>query len=142
MIMYIKLFSISALLLISAFVGATDIKTSRLDAFVESYAENGEFNGSVLVSYQGEVLLSKGYGYANMEWKIPNSVDTKFRIASTTKSFTAALVLKLVEEGKIDLNHSINDYLPSYRNDTGREVTIHQLLNHTSVRHSKRIQSA
>lgn len=130
--MYIKLFSISALLLISAFVGATDIKTSRLDAFVESYAENGEFSGSVLVSYQGEVLLSKGYGYANMEWKIPNSVDTKFRIASTTKSFTAALVLKLVEEGKIDLNHSINDYLPSYRNDTGREVTIHQLLNHTS----------
>jgi len=132
MIMYIKLLSIPTLLLISAFVGATEIKASKLDAFVESYAENDEFNGSVLVSYQGEVLLKKGYGYANMEWKIPNSVDTKFRIASTTKPLTAALILKLVEEGKIDLSHSIRDYLPGYRSDTGGKVTIHQLLNHTS----------
>jgi len=132
MFMYIKLLSLFALLLVSGIVGANESKIQKLDALVESYAENDQFNGSVLISYQGKVLLEKGYGYANMEWKIPNSVDTKFRIASTTKSLTAALVLKLVEEGKIDLNHSINDYLPSYRGDTGRKVTIHQLLNHTS----------
>ncbi|MRJ44143.1 serine hydrolase [Idiomarina loihiensis] len=130
--MYIKLLSISFLLLATATAGATEDKAKKLDDFIESYAENREFNGSALISYKGNVLLEKGYGYANMEWKIPNSVDTKFRIASTTKPFTAALVLKLVEEGKIKLSHPISDYLPDYRSDTGGKVSIHQLLNHTS----------
>ncbi|MBL4856422.1 MAG: serine hydrolase, partial [Idiomarina sp.] len=82
--MYIKLLSISFLLLATATAGATEDKAKKLDDFVESYTENREFNGSVLISYEGNVLLEKGYGYANMEWEIPNSVDTKFRIASTT----------------------------------------------------------
>lgn len=69
---------------------------------------------------------------ANMEWNIPNQPDTKFRIASVTKQFTAALVLQLVEEGKIKLDGKITDYLTDYRKDTGGKVTIHQLLNHTS----------
>ena len=58
--------------------------------------------------------------------------DTKFRIASITKQFTAALILQLVEEGKIKLDGKITDYLPDYRKDTGDKVTIHHLLNQTS----------
>jgi|SRR5215216_7551077 len=57
--------------------------------------------------------------------------DTKFRIGSVTKQFTAALILQLVEEGKIKLDGKISDYLTDYRKDTGGKVTIHQLLNHT-----------
>jgi CubicO group peptidase (beta-lactamase class C family) len=67
-----------------------------------------------------------------MEWAIPNQPDTKFRIGSVTKQFTAALILQLVGEGKIKLDGKISDYLTDYRKDTGEKVTIHQLLNHTS----------
>jgi CubicO group peptidase (beta-lactamase class C family) len=86
----------------------------------------------VLVADGGKVIYKKGFGMANMEWEIPNQTDTKFRIGSVTKQFTATLVLQLTEEGKIKLDGKITDYLPDYRKDTGDKVTIHHLLNHTS----------
>jgi CubicO group peptidase (beta-lactamase class C family) len=67
-----------------------------------------------------------------MEWNIPVEPDTKFRLGSITKQFTAALVLQLVHEGKIKLDGKVTDYLPDYRKDTGGRVTVHHLLNHTS----------
>lgn len=130
--MYTKILSVITFLFLSFFLKAAERETSKLNDFVESYVNNGEFNGTVLISIQNKILLKKGYGYANAEWSIPNTVNTKFRIASTTKPFTAALILKLVEQDKIDLNLFITDYLPDYRSDTGSKVTIAQLLNHTS----------
>lgn len=130
--MYTKFLSIIAFLLSSFFLKAAEIETSKLNDLVESYVNNSEFNGAVLVSIQNETLLKKGYGQANAEWSIPNTVNTRFKIASTTKPLTAALILKLVEQNKLDLNLFITDYLPNYRSDTGRKVTIEQLLNHTS----------
>ena len=99
---------------------------------MKQYNDYGQFNGSVLVAEKGKIIYEKGFGLANMEWAVPNQPDTKFRIGSLTKQFTAALVLQLVEEGKIKLDGKITDYLPDYRKDTGDKVTIHQLLNHTS----------
>jgi len=107
-------------------------KVKKIDALVKQYHDYGQFNGSILVAENGKVIYKKGFGMANMEWNIPNQPDTKFRIASVTKQFTAALVLQLVEEGKIKLDGKISDYLTDYRKDTGDKVTIHQLLNHTS----------
>ncbi|MEO8042738.1 MAG: serine hydrolase, partial [Acidobacteriota bacterium] len=99
---------------------------------IKQYYDYGQFNGSVLVADKGKIIYEKGFGMANMEWSIPNQPDTKFRIGSVTKQFTAALILQLVEEGKIKLDGKITDYLTDYRKDTGDKVTIHQLLNHTS----------
>ena len=107
-------------------------KAAKIDELVRKYQEYGQFNGSILVAENGRVIYKKGHGYANMEWKIPNEPDTKFRIGSVTKQFTAALILQLVEQGKIKLDATIPDYLPYYRKDTGSRVTIHHLLNHTS----------
>lgn len=90
------------------------------------------FNGSVLVAANGKVIYKKGFGLANMEWNITNTPETRFRLGSITKQFTATLILQLVEQGKIRLDGKISDYLPEYRKDTGEKVTIHQLLNHTS----------
>lgn len=104
----------------------------KIDALLKQYNDYGQFNGSILVAENGKVIYKKGFGMANMEWNIPNQPDTKFRIASITKQFTAALVLQLVEEGKIKLDGKITDYLTDYRKDTGGRVTIHQLLNQTS----------
>jgi CubicO group peptidase (beta-lactamase class C family) len=66
-----------------------------------------------------------------MEWDIPNEIDTKYRIYSMSKQFTALLVMQLVEAGKLDVQKPISDYLPYYRKDVGKQVTVHHLLTHT-----------
>ena len=90
------------------------------------------FNGSALVAENGKIIYKGAFGMANMEWGIPNTPDTKFRLGSITKQFTAMLVLQLVEQGKVKLDAKISDYLPDYRKDIGEKVTVHQLLTHTS----------
>jgi CubicO group peptidase (beta-lactamase class C family) len=107
-------------------------KAAKIDELLLSYHANGQFNGSALVAESGRVIFKKGYGLANMEWGIPNTPDTKHRLGSITKQFTAMLVLQLVEKGKLKLDGKITDYLPDYRKDTGERVTIHHLLTHTS----------
>lgn len=119
------------LLILSSTIVAQD-KSSQIDELLQKYLDYNRFNGSVLVADKGEIILEKGYGKANREFNIPNTADTKFRIGSISKQFTAAVILQLVEEGKINLDGKITDYLPNYRKNTGEKVSIHQLLNHTS----------
>ncbi|MCI1188541.1 serine hydrolase [Hymenobacter sp. DH14] len=104
----------------------------QLDDYVQLYAQAGLFNGSVLVADQGRVVLQKGYGLADRAAGTLNAPDTKFRIGSLTKQFTAALVLKLVEQGKLKLDGRVGDYLPDYPSAAGRALTLHQLLSHTA----------
>ena len=107
-------------------------KVAQIDE-VMTYAHNNRlFNGTVLVAENGKVIYKKGFGMANMEWKIPNTPDTKFRLGSITKQFTATLILQLVEQGKVKLDGKLSDYVPEYRKDIGAKVTVHQLLDHTS----------
>ncbi|HEV3470306.1 MAG TPA: serine hydrolase [Pyrinomonadaceae bacterium] len=107
-------------------------KAARIDELMRAYHGFGQFNGAVLVAEGGRVVHKKGYGLANMEWNAPVEADTKFRLGSITKQFTAVLVLQLVQEGKLKLDGRVTDYLPDYRKDTGSRVTVHHLLNHTS----------
>jgi CubicO group peptidase (beta-lactamase class C family) len=107
-------------------------KVRQIDEVMSLYHKYQQFNGSVLVADNGKVIYKKGFGSANMEWNIPNEPDTKFRLGSITKQFTAALILQLVEQGKIKLDGKVSDYLTDYRKDTGARMTIHQLLSHTS----------
>ena len=111
---------------------ASTSKVDKIDEIVSLYHQYDGFNGSVLVAQEGEVIYKKGFGVANMEWDIPNQTDTKFRIASVTKPFTAILIMQLVEEGKLDLQVPISTYLPDYPKETGSQITIHQILTHTS----------
>jgi CubicO group peptidase (beta-lactamase class C family) len=103
----------------------------QLDDYVRQYEKAGLFMGTVLVADQGKVVLQKGYGLANREKGISNAPDTKFRIGSLTKQFTAALVLQLVEQGKLKLDGKVVDYLPGYP-PAGSQITLHQLLAHTA----------
>lgn len=105
---------------------------SRVDAYVSQYYGEGVFNGVVLAADRGKVVLAKGYGHANVEWQAPNAPDIKFPIASITKQFTAMLVLQDVAAGRLRLDATISDYLPGYPAETGRRITIRQLLNHTA----------
>ena len=105
---------------------------AAIDQLLSRYHELGLFNGSALVADQGRVVMKKGYGLANMEWNLPNAPDTKFRLGSITKQFTATLVLELAEQGKIDLDAPVTRYLPDYPPASGDKIKIHHLLNHTS----------
>jgi CubicO group peptidase (beta-lactamase class C family) len=104
----------------------------KIDAVIQAYNDLGQFNGSVLVAERGKVIYKKGFGLANREWNIPNKPNTKFRLGSITKQFTSTLILQLAEQGKIDIQGKLSDYLPYYRKDTGSQVTIHHLLTHSS----------
>ena len=127
-----KIFILFIVILMTATAALSQDKAQKVDELMKSYYDYGQFNGTVLVAEKGKVIYKKGFGMANMEWAIPNQPDTKFRIGSVTKQFTATLILQLVEEGKIKLDSKITDYLPDYRKDTGDKITVHQLLNHTS----------
>ena len=107
-------------------------KAEKIDDLMRLYNEYGQFNGSVLVAENGKVIFKKGFGMANMEWEVPNQPDTKHRLGSVTKQFTAMLILQLVEEGKLNLNVPITTYLRDYPKKTGDIITIHHLLTHTS----------
>jgi CubicO group peptidase (beta-lactamase class C family) len=103
----------------------------RLDQVVQSYAQNKTFMGSVLVARGADVILSKGYGAANLEWDIPNAPSTKFRLGSITKQFTAAAILLLEERGKLKIDDPIKAYMPDAPSTWDR-ITIFNLLTHTS----------
>ena len=120
-----------AILFVAAAASAQD-KARAIDSLLTFCHENKLFNGSALVAENGTVIFKKGYGMANFDWSIPNTPDTKHRIASITKQFVAMLVLQMVEKGKIKLDGKLTEYLPDYRKDTGDRVTIHHLLTHTS----------
>lgn len=107
-------------------------KATEIDSFIQGFHELKQFNGNVLVAKHGEVIFEKSYGYANFEWDIKNTSQTKFRIGSITKQFTALLILQLVQQNKIQLDAPLSTYLPGYRKDIGDKITIRQILNHTS----------
>ncbi|GAB5537822.1 MAG: hypothetical protein Rubg2KO_40710 [Rubricoccaceae bacterium] len=105
--------------------------SEQIDAYLTASSDYGLFNGTVLVADGGEVIYEKGFGHADMTWDIANTPETRFRIASLTKQFTAALVLKLVEAGRLDLDVPISTYLPDYPAAQAETVTLHHLLSHT-----------
>lgn len=106
--------------------------SKKIDELLSIYAQNGKLNGSVLVADSIGILFRKGFGMADFDWQIPNTPQTKFRIASISKQFTALMILQLVEEGKMKLDDKISVFIPEYPKDKAEKITIHQLLSHTS----------
>ena len=86
---------------------------------------------SVAIAQKGKVLLAKGYGLAEAEFEVPADAQTMFRIGSITKQFTAARILRLVEQEKLSLDDDLSEFVPDFPLQ-GKKVTIHQLLNHSS----------
>lgn len=110
-----------------------DIKTltNELDAMFQKFVEMSIFSGSVLVAQNGQVILSEGYGFADVENNTPNTAQTRFRIYSITKQFTAMAILMLQEQGKLNVQDGICQYLVECP-EAWKPITIHQLLTHTS----------
>lgn len=128
----IKLITVCFIVQLFTIIVTAQNKATQIDQLLSKYNEYGQFNGSALVAEHGKVIFKKGYGQANMEWDIQNQPDTKFRLGSISKQFTAFLIIKLAEKGKIKLDKPITTYLPNYPKATGDKITVHHLLTHTS----------
>lgn len=105
---------------------------TKIAQIVDIMDDNGQFSGAVLISVKGKIIYKDAVGYANIEDSIPNTCDTKFRIASFTKPITDMLILQLVEEGKLKLDGKLTEYLPKFPKEKGEGITIHHLLTHTA----------
>jgi len=103
----------------------------QIDAYLSQLNQAGGFSGAVLVARAGEIRLRMGYGLADRAKKIPNTPQTRFRIASITKQFTAMAILMLQEQGKLNVQDAFCDYFPDCP-AAWKAITIHQLLTHTS----------
>ncbi|RYY71194.1 MAG: serine hydrolase [Chitinophagaceae bacterium] len=107
-------------------------KREKLSEIMNTYHKYNMFDGAVLVAENGKIIYKEALGLANREWNIPNSVDTKFMIGSISKPITATLMLILVQKGLVNLDKTIDAYLPEFNNKPAAKVTIRQLLSHTS----------
>ncbi len=106
----------------------------KLDAYLDTIASNDKFMGSVAVSKNGKLIYAKSVGYRDVEAKRLADEHTKHRIGSISKTFSAALAFKAVEEGKLSLRQTIESYFPSLPNAS--KITIGNLLNHRSGIHN------
>lgn len=112
---------------------ADDALAAALERYAAKLAEGDVFSGTVLVARKGEVVFAKAYGAARREPVVPNTLETRFELASLSKLFTAVAIAQLVEQGRLSFDSSVAGVLPDYPNPkVGRRITIHHLLTHTS----------
>lgn len=111
----------------------TDSKIKSLAQYLSTQAAKGQFSGSVLLAKNDKVIFKRAYGLASREYNITNKVDTKFNLASIGKLFTSVAIAQLAQEGKLSLSDPVSKYLPDWLpNDMAKQITIQQLLTHSS----------
>jgi CubicO group peptidase (beta-lactamase class C family) len=120
----------AALLVLTLATTAASQDVARMEQIVQEAVVKKTFMGAVLVAKGSDVLLSKGYGFANLEWDIPNSPSAKFRLGSITKQFTAAAILLLEERGTLKVDERVKTYMPDLPTAWDR-ITVRNLLTHS-----------
>jgi len=117
------------LMLLSATVSAQSA-SEKIDAYLTASEKAGLFSGSVLVVEKNNVILNKGYGYKDVLAKTRNDSNTIYQVGSITKQFTAAIILKLEEQKKLEIKNKLSKYFPDFPN--ADRITLEHLLTHTS----------
>lgn len=102
------------------------------DRQLAQFAAQDQFSGTVLLVHRDTPVLTRAYGMANKQLSIPNRLDTIIAMASVTKLFTATAIMQLVEQGTVELYHTIGSYLDGFPAPIAGTVTVHQLLTHTA----------
>jgi len=102
------------------------------DRYVAQLAAEGRFSGVVLLSHQGRTVLSRSYGMADKEKRIPNREGTAFSLSSAGKPFHAVALLQLAQQGKLQLSDTVGKHLTGFATDIADRVNIHHLLSGTS----------
>lgn len=109
---------------------------AQLDAAagkIEALVERDDLRGAVLFVARGRsIVLHEAYGFCDVAGTKPMQKDTLFRMASNTKAVTAAAILKLVDDGKVDLHDPVHKWFPTWKNGDAEKIDVHQLLTHSS----------
>ncbi len=112
----------------------TNFDKTKLDNYFNALEQSNKFMGSVAVSKNGEIIYTKSIGFADVENNLKATENSKYRIGSISKSFTTVLLLKAVEEKKLNLNQTIDKWFPTIKN--AKKITIKHLLSHRSGIHN------
>ena len=115
-------------LLFLTFTGYTQERFQRIDSLLTYLNENNKFMGSVSLREGNEVVFSKAYGFADEENKIEATNTTKYKIGSITKTFTATIIMQLIEEKKLRLESKLTKFYPKVQN--AEKISIYDLLHH------------
>jgi CubicO group peptidase (beta-lactamase class C family) len=103
---------------------------AHADQWIEPYVAAGDFSGVLLIAQGDRVLVEKAYGKADFQHEAANRIETRFRIASLSKTFTAAAIESLIARGKLSLKDPLSKYVTGIAN--GDKITVEQLLKHKS----------
>lgn len=103
-----------------------------IDSLMQVIVERTEFSGTVLVADQGEILYHEAFGLANREWNVPNTTDSRYKLASLGKQFTALLILQLADEGKLSIDDPLVKYIPEYKVKNADRILLRHVLSHSS----------
>ena len=118
---------------LSAICVAQKLNAKKLDSLFQILEQNDKFMGSLAVSQNGNIIYENTIGFISLEDSIKSNNNTKYRIGSISKVFTAALVLRAIEENKLKLDQSLKDFYPIIANS--EKITVKNLLNHSSGIH-------
>lgn len=125
----------TALLLTLGQIGfSQNFDKTKLDTYFNTLEQNNKFMGSVAVSKNGKIIYTKSIGFADLENNVKATENSKYRIGSISKSFTTVLVLKAVEQKKLNLNQTIDKWFPTIKN--AEKITVNHLLSHRSGIHN------
>jgi CubicO group peptidase (beta-lactamase class C family) len=116
----------------SAVPGPSAEALRAYDSYIAGRAAADTFSGTVLLAHKGRPVLAKAYGMADKQRSVPNRTDTSYNLASAAKPFTALAIVQLAQQGKLAFHEKLGTYLSGYPADVAGQVTIHQLLTHTS----------
>ncbi|MBI9035716.1 MAG: beta-lactamase family protein [Bacteroidales bacterium] len=129
-----KLFTILAIGFLCQMGFAQNFDKNKLDNYFESLETNNKFMGSLAVSQNGKIIYTKAIGFSDFENHIQANENTKYRIGSISKTFTSVLVLKAIEEHKLELDQTLDKFFPGIEN--AEKITIKHLLGHRSGIHN------
>lgn len=102
----------------------------QIDAYLQPYVQSGNFSGAVLANENGKIVFEKAYGFADRERRAPNTMQTRFHVASVSMQFTAAAILRLVDEGKLSLDTHVGEFIPGSKG--AEKITVRDLLTERS----------
>ena len=124
------LFLLFALTLTLSTQAQKEAKFIKIDSLLSYLAANEKFMGSVAIREKDKVVFEKSYGYADVANRVKANADTKYKIGSITKMFTAATIFRLIEDKKLTLDTKLSEFYPQIKN--ADSIRISNLLNHSS----------
>ena len=117
--------------LVSVQAQLSEVKSQKIDSIFNSWTETNHPGGAIGIMQNGEVIYSKAFGLASLEYQVPNTTETIFNVGSVSKQFTAMGIVLLQEKGLLSIDDDIRKYLPDMP-DFGHTITIRHMLHHTS----------